>query len=203
MQRITRELFRPNLVTAAVAMLGAQHPRPEETDRAVEILNAAPRGPTPRDVAHYFAELTLTNADGERYNAEWRVRANPVIVAFFVQATDLGNLEEGDGTAWCAAFVNWCLMRTGKRGTRSASSGSFRCQGREALPPQPGDIAVFKKHGFSEPCEGQGHVGFFISRQGEDLTILGGNQHDCVRTSFYPRGTDLTFLSCRDVTSIP
>src|SRR5437763_10958974 len=48
--------------------------------------------------------------------------ANPVIVAFFL-ATNLK--PAGDTTAWCAAFVNWCLQRAGLPTTKSASSQSF------------------------------------------------------------------------------
>jgi hypothetical protein len=113
---------------------------------------------------------------------------------------------EGDVTAWCAAFMNWCLLRahsanadeigqaTGgyiKRGkpfatenlkrysTNSASSGSFRCW--DGIPsPQRGNIVVFKDSGtdnLTPVCRGTGHVSFFVKIPSAGLVqVLGGNQ---------------------------
>lgn len=151
-----------------------------------------------------FSAVDSVNDDGEPYNAEWSTRANPLIVAFFLQATDFDPDDiRGDQTPWCAAFVNWCLMRSGKRGTRSASSGSFRCVGNETPEPTTGDIAVFKNVGEDEACRGSGHVAFHVRNAGADIYVLGGNQSNRIKVSKYAIDEYPKFLSTRDIDTIP
>lgn len=169
---------------AGLSVLGTMPPTQHELQRAEQLLAAAPVA-SPLVVARYFEGMEERNADGEPYNAEWRVRSNPVIVAFLLQATNYG---EGatDQTRWCAAFMNWCLMRAKQPHTRSASSGSFRCFGSVASPPRTGDVAVFKNRGQDEPCRGMGHVAFWLDADEKWVTVLGGNQGDRVKVSRYP-----------------
>src|SRR6202022_1898557 len=132
----------------------------------------SPYGVGPIDVAQYFLAVGA-GAYGQSYRSfirEWPIRANPLIFHFFSSTL---TKPEGDTTAWCAAFVNWCLLRarataseeigkspgffsvSGKpfsdeniqnHSTNSASSGSFRCWD-EVSPPKRGDIVVFKNSG--------------------------------------------------------
>jgi hypothetical protein len=136
---------------------------------------------------------------------EWPVRANPLISHFFSATL---TKPQGDTTAWCAAFMNWCLLRShanasdevgaspgyysvsGKKfsdenltkfSTNSASSGSFRCWD-PISSPRRGNIVVFKNAGtdsLTPACQGQGHVAFFLSiPRAGWVRVLGGNQSD-------------------------
>jgi uncharacterized protein (TIGR02594 family) len=145
---------------------------------AFEILNDAPTGKRPFEVATYFKESVPT-----RFQEAWpESDANPVIVKFFY---DLKQTPAGDTTPWCAAFVNWCLGRSNIKGTNSASSQSFIDQhwGNEIWKAgdgtpsaaKSGDIAVFKHR--SDPAHG--HVAFFNRvdpSQSGHIEVLGGNQ---------------------------
>jgi hypothetical protein len=186
-------------------LVGTGRPNPDEIDKAYEILIGAPIGVAPIDVAQYFLAVGA-GAYGEElrpFAREWPVRANPMIMHFF---TSTQSKPEGDVTAWCAAFVNWCLLRShaasadeigqAKGGyitkgkpfapdnikrysTNNASSGSFRCWDGIASP-QRGDIVVFRDIGtddMTKVCRGTGHVTFFVKIPSTGLVqVLGGNQ---------------------------
>jgi uncharacterized protein (TIGR02594 family) len=160
-----------------LGVLGRAEPPYSQRKIADDILAAAPLGPTPFDVASYF--LRVGNGDYSQdwkpYIRGWPVKWNPVIVSF-LRSTN-SELDHGDETAWCAAFVNWCYQRSSNRvATHSAGSGSFRCFGTEIKHPRKGDIVVFKKPGEDNPCKGKGHVGFFVKDLGDKIQVLGGNQ---------------------------
>jgi hypothetical protein len=184
--------------------VGTGAPRTDEIDTAYELLVNAPVGGAAIDVAQYFLAVGA-GAYGGNYRPfarEWPVRANPMIMHFF---TSTQTKPEGDVTAWCAAFVNWCLLRShavsadeiGQAGgyikkgkpfatenlkrfsTNSASSGSFRCW--DNIPsPRRGDIVVFKDAGtdnLTKVCQGSGHVAFFLKLPSAGVVqVLGGNQ---------------------------
>lgn len=133
------------------------------------------------------------------YDWEQNNYYNPVVVQFItgIRQTPYA----GDLTPWCAAFMNWCISRSQAsnpdyltfsgallaRGTRSASSGSFRCYGEETEEPREGDIVVWAKVGTeARACpvnlnNAQGHVGFFVNAvprpdRPPAYRVLGGNQ---------------------------
>lgn len=120
------------------------------------------------------------------YTRAWPVRANPLIVELF-SATDTEPL--GDTTAWCAAFVNWCIKRahTGRSDTHqllaapeSAASGKFREWARavNVEDASPGDIAVFELIAQGRPHPWRGHVAFFGALESRYVKVLGGNQFE-------------------------
>lgn len=74
----------------------------------------------------------------------------------------------GEGVAWCAAFVNWCLDQAGIRGTRHAWALKFANWGRPIPGPEFGAIVVQKTSSWR-------HVAFVDEVNGQ-LKILGGNQ---------------------------
>lgn len=157
----------------------------------------------PIGVARYLKDLKAKNKQDEFYNAEWKTRANPLIVCLF----GLTNTEpaEGDETQWCSAFVNFCLYAAGKNGTYSALSGSFRNFGTATASPQLGDIVVFEAKGESGK-RGHGHVGFFVRKDGESIIVLGGNQGGLPNSTgavteraFPPEGKSLVLNSFRKV----
>jgi hypothetical protein len=190
-----------------IAPVGTAQPTDDEKNKAYEILLQSPFGTAPVDVAQYFLSVGA-GAYGAEYRPfvrEWPVRANPVIFHFFSSTL---TKPEGDATAWCAAFTNWCLLRSHataadeigaspgrfsvsgtrfpdenlrKYSTNSASSGSFRCW-PETTSPKRGDIVVFKNAGtdnLTPVCQGQGHVAYFLSIPRTGwVRVVGGNQSD-------------------------
>ena len=142
--------------------------------KAFQIAMKAPRDVAPVDVANYFnkndtksATAILdpkTGAKATRYfREEWPTPGptNPLIVDFFA-TTQL--LPSGDQTAWCAAFINFCLFTAGKQGTTSASSQSFKPLATISPETAPitGNIACFEDLNASGVATGFGHVGFCL-----------------------------------------
>jgi hypothetical protein len=140
---------------------------------------------------------------------------NPVVVQFM---TGVGLTPyDGDVTPWCAAFANWCISRSQasnpgyldfsgallRHGTRSASSGSFRCFGDATDEPVEGDLVVWARVGTeNQVCpvnlnNAQGHVGFYVSTITRPngttaYRVLGGNQGFAATTIAAPDGSLVT-----------
>ena len=87
-------------------------------------------------------------------------------------------------TAWCAAFVNAVLRKSGYDTTDSLMARSFLNYGQVAKKPEEGDIVVLKR-GRSKTT---GHVGFFLGydETRQYIKVLGGNQGKMVTTAYYP-----------------
>jgi len=195
---------------------GNLRPGHDEFEIARAVIECAPYDCRPIDVAAYFEGIgfggeqldqvraavpeALVDKVGPQYAWEWEGFYNPVIIEFF-RATwlePLGASDQGDQTHWCAAFLNWCILRSRvtaptydfgdrfpyrmrKHGTSSASSGSFRCWRDATEAPREGDIVVFAKPGTSVDCEAgqttaRGHVGFYAGEDDDHIHVLGGNQ---------------------------
>lgn len=103
---------------------------------------------------------------------------DPHIVQYF-QATSIGNTADGkkDETPYCAAFVNWCLAKSGYKGNNSAWSPDFAKWGRATRGNKPalGAVACIKFPKGNRIS----HVTFVtgIKKNGRICT-LGGNQGD-------------------------
>jgi uncharacterized protein (TIGR02594 family) len=149
--------------------LGTKRPLDSEEKAAQAILDAAPDSGPPVRIAEY-----LNAMPDKHYKEGWPDRWNPVIVGFF-EAT--ATKPSGDVTAWCAAFLNWCLQRSNLDFPDNASSSAFRKWKTETDDPKPGDIVVYVETNEEAAREGHGHVGFFygFNDKGQVLT-LGGNQ---------------------------
>lgn len=93
-----------------------------------------------------------------------------------------------EGEAWCAIFANAALEANGIRGTRSASSQSFRNDPNfvHLGGPALGALAVFFRGGRNS---GIGHVGFYRGELGSRLYILGGNEGDMVQIEALPKSS--------------
>jgi hypothetical protein len=184
-----------------ITNLGTGTPSNDEVDIANEIIAAAPTNVTPMNVAGFFLDV----ARG-KYGDTWRpytrawpkeAHANPLILSFFNR---IGSKPLGDTTAWCAAFVNWCLLQSwgdspppgSTPPTRSASSGSFRSWGRRSLmyspasnklfggfEPSVGDLVIFQEIRLDGvPDASHGHVAFFLDMDEDRIKVLGGNQFE-------------------------
>lgn len=86
-----------------------------------------------------------------------------------------------DETAWCAAFVNAMLSRAGYTGTGSLAARSFLKYGDKLEEPKKDCIVVLKRGN----SDWQGHVGFFVRKEGPWIYVLSGNQKNEVNTSAY------------------
>jgi uncharacterized protein (TIGR02594 family) len=92
-----------------------------------------------------------------------------------------------DETAWCSSFVNWVVVRSGRRGTSSAAARSWLEWGTAVDPPRPGAVTVIKKksatHDAATGSTSGFHVGFYVSHTPTHVRLLGGNQSDQVKYS--------------------
>jgi len=109
---------------------------------------------------------------------------NPKILEFFRAS---GLKVHDDETPWCDAFLDYCIAKAGYQpspGARARSELDWEgFEGVEESELRQGDIVVFSRAGGGP---GSGHVGFF-DHWTEDgrLAILGGNQSDQVKISFF------------------
>ena len=181
--------------------LGSVTPPGEFFEIALALAEKAPFNCPPIDVALYWRGIGIgvfpkLDSPAMQRNLSpafvrgWPHYYNPVITNFF-KVTGFDPKAEGDGTAWCAAFVNWCIARGGASsrhldalnknvGTGSPSSGSFRCWHTATKVPARGDVVVWAKEGTVKGCaQGQGHVAFFLeSAANGRMLVVGGNQRD-------------------------
>ncbi|WP_181321838.1 CHAP domain-containing protein [Trinickia symbiotica] len=152
-------------------------PTGDEKEKVTKIVNATPTGPRPIDVAQYFVDRFFVH--DPMVISQWPAPQpwNPLIVQFFSATSSPAN---NDTVPWCAAFANWCLKRSNRPFTNSASSQTFLATTMfETIDaPSEGDLVVFtcyrKDNGESLNL---GHVAFF-KKKNDDLTfdVVGGNQ---------------------------
>lgn len=87
-------------------------------------------------------------------------------------------MSEVEDTPWCAAFVQWCLIKSiqEKRG-RGASAQAWKTYGKEAARNQLGAICLIQREPFGDSGSGW-HIGFFVGGKPEEgyVALLGGNQ---------------------------
>ena len=140
--------------------------------------------------------LTEVGSTGEPFNSRWKTYANPLIVRFFHDIGYKRTPYPGDCTPWCAATVSWCLKRAGHKLPKDpASSQSYLHYGNPVDEPKPGDICVFSDVG----DRAHGHVALYLSRSGETVSVVGGNQTGKSATNCGPGYRQ----SKIDVTEIP
>lgn len=96
---------------------------------------------------------------------------------------------ECDETAWCAAFINWCLKKSGLPGLDTSAAGlaeAWLDYGMPISSPRYGAIAViYNPSAANSALTTTGnHVGFLIDGGfGDSIVLLGGNQGNRVRLS--------------------
>lgn len=88
-----------------------------------------------------------------------------------------------DETPWCSTFVNFVLIKSGYRATRSAAARSFLNWGIGMDEPKLGAILVFKRGN----SDWQGHVGFYVGETKNYYKVLGGNQGNSVSIAKYAK----------------
>ena len=123
--------------------------------------------------------------------------ANPRILEYF-NATSLAHtkLAKSDETPWCSAFACYCMEQSGIKSPRSAMAKSWQAWGEKADndpttgEPKYGSVVVLWRN---FPASASGHVGFFVSFEGTQVWLLGGNQYNSVSFAKYPRMRILGF----------
>ena len=88
-----------------------------------------------------------------------------------------------DETAWCSAFANAVCEYLGLSRSGTLVARDWMLIGTEVDEPQRGDVVVFWR---GTPDGWQGHVAFFIRREGDLIHCLGGNQSNRVSIAAYP-----------------
>ena len=100
--------------------------------------------------------------------------ANPRIIEYFTETSLNKKAASTDETAWCAAFCNWCLVKSGFHGNNNAWAAAFKTWGRATKNNKPafGAVALIRFD------SGAHHVTFVagLSKDGRRLATLGGNQ---------------------------
>ncbi len=133
-----------------------------------------PEGPPAPGVGE-FAWMPIARAE---IGTKETPQNNPRITRYFT-ATDLG--PQPEMVPWCSAFVNWCVTQANHRGSGSALARSWLGWGRDTGAFLPGCIVVL-----SRGAPPQGHVGFYVGMDGNNIRLLGGNQHDAVNYASFP-----------------
>lgn len=95
-----------------------------------------------------------------------------------------------DETPWCSSFVNWALNKAGIKGTNSAAAISWVNWGK-TIGPTSGAVAVIynAKAANSSLSSSGNHVGFLVQETATHYVLLGGNQGDMVKVSFFPKSS--------------
>ena len=112
------------------------------------------------------------------------------ILDYLKTALNLGKWGRNrDETAWCAAFVNWCLEQAGYQGTDHALARSFIHWG-SPCGLRLGAIVVIRNSRHKDVSTGSRvgyHVGFLIRENRYSYRILGGNQGNSVSYRNFPK----------------
>ena len=86
-----------------------------------------------------------------------------------------------DEIPWCSSFVNFVMYKSGYLGTRSAMARSWLEWGDYLPVPRYGCIVILSRG--TSPLSG--HVGFYCKAAPFLIDVLGGNQDDQVKNSWY------------------
>ncbi|WP_185982977.1 TIGR02594 family protein [Aureimonas mangrovi] len=108
-------------------------------------------------------------------------RADSKVLDGFMQASGNWNNLSAADTAWCAAFANAAIARTGGQGTGSNLASSFMGWGSGTNAPQVGDIVVLKPQAQGT----SGHVGFVAGFGDGTVQVFGGNQSHGANTKSF------------------
>lgn len=128
---------------------------------------------------------------GQRVIGQWEFEGaadNPLIIEVFRLVENSWVLH--DSEAWCAAFVGACLELAGYRSTRSLSARSYAKWGEALSRPEPGCVTGLWR---LPKGSNNGHVGFFLREEGDQIVLLRGNQSDSVSEQSYPKDRVLAY----------
>lgn len=139
---------------------------------------------------HMGVPIWFVAALGEYGTAEVAGAASNPKITQYLRTTSLPAEGLDDETPWCSAFVNWCMVQSGHKGTGSAAARSWLTWGKRVTVPQIGTVTVLWRE---TPSSGKGHVAFFVRRDGHHVWLLSGNQGNRVSIERYPAVRVLDF----------
>lgn len=114
---------------------------------------------------------------------EWAGAADNPRILEYLQSCGIGGSLLHDETAWCAAFVNWCVKQSGYQPRGSAKVSDWWGWGR---PVQPTYGAICILQSLVVDQASSGHIGFLHAIDGNNVWLLSGNSQNQVRISAYP-----------------
>jgi uncharacterized protein (TIGR02594 family) len=170
-------IFPPLDALDAPEPFGYATPTEEQKKKVSRIISTTPKGPRPVDIAQSFVDR-FYKEDPEAIS-QWPAPAswNPLVAEFF-SATAVR--VDNDMIAWCAAFANWCIERSGRNGSRSAASQSFLSNKdfKTTNDPNIGDLVVFTCYDkLTGSSLGLGHIAFVREKPTNGrIKVIGGNQ---------------------------
>lgn len=95
-----------------------------------------------------------------------------------------------DDIAWCTAYVGAVLKSLGLDYLKSLHARDYADYGCATGEPIPGSVVVLWRD--SEDSQ-NGHIGFFIAMDADNVWILGGNQNNQVTIQKYSRKRVISF----------
>lgn len=147
---------------------------------SMKFLSKVSTVPVPAGVPKWF-EIAKGEEGIKEFTGD---RDNPEVVKYLKSCSKLGaSLQRNDETAWCSAFVNWCVEKADFEGTESASARSWMNWGKPLVTPVVGCIVVLRRT--SNPAFG--HVGFYVKEDANRVYLLGGNQSDSVNVTTFDK----------------
>ena len=129
--------------------------------------------------------LQIARGELEKNVREWPGSGhNPEVLKY---GEDLGFTTDDGQHPWCAAFVRWCLKKSGVsvNGLTGMAKSSLVSSSMEALESPIYGCVVVKHRSASAKTSPQGHVGFWVGRSGGKDRYLGGNQGNRVSVATY------------------
>lgn len=109
---------------------------------------------------------------------------NPRIIAYHATTSYAAKADE---VPWCSSFVNWVLKESGVDGTDSAAAASWLDWGQNTEAKQGAVTVIYMKNANRSLSSSGNHVGFLLRETSSHYVILGGNQGDQVKESYYPK----------------
>jgi uncharacterized protein (TIGR02594 family) len=115
-------------------------------------------------------------------------QSNPEIIAM---GEDLGfDIMDDSTTAWCSLALNYYAKKCGYEYTGDLAARSWLKVPIVVLKPTMGDVVVLWRE---SPSSWKGHVGLFVAWDDKYVWVLGGNTHNMIYISPYPRERLLGF----------
>lgn len=111
---------------------------------------------------------------------------NPRIVEYGT-AVDL--VVSDDETPWCSIVMNWIFLQAGIKGTGKANARSWLGWGIALDKPRRGCVAILKRG--TEPW--MGHVALYMGEKDQFVHLLGGNQGNEFKYSYYEKADVLGY----------
>jgi len=115
---------------------------------------------------------------------EWAGSADNPRILEYLQSCGISGSLLHDETAWCAAFVNWCVRQSGYQPRGSAKVSDWWSWGRPVAPTY-GAICILQPLTVDQASSG--HIGFLHAQDANNVWLLSGNSQNQVRISAYPR----------------